>query len=186
MRRMIAVSCLLLLAFPPVSHALAQDEAKPAESTKPAEPPVHYYHLEFVVQELGTDGKPTNTRTYTTAVSTSTDGRDYSSIRTQSRIPIPTATNGSDTSYQYQDVGVNIDVHRALEVGHQLSFQLSATISGVAETRDAKLPLPVIRENKWQANVLVPIGKPTTVFTSDTLDSRGSMQLVVTATPAQK
>ena len=186
MCRTIALSCLLLFLFPFMLRASAQDEPKQAESAKAEEQSVHYYHLEFVVQDLGTDGKPTNTRTYTTSVSTSTDGRDYTSIRTQSRIPILTENNGSNTSYQYQDVGVNIDVHRALELGRQLSFQLNATISSVADTRDAKLPLPVIRENKWQANVLIPIGKPTIVFTSDTLDSKGSMQLVVTATPAQR
>jgi hypothetical protein len=33
--------------------------------------------------------------------------------------------------------------------------------------------------------VLIPIGKPSVVFTSDSLDNKGSMQLVVTATPLQ-
>lgn len=190
MRRTIIAACLLIFAFSFMSHALAQEGSKPAEQAKAAEPPSHYYHLEFVVQELGTDGKPTNTRTYTTTASTGMDPRDYASIRANSRIPILTGTVGAgnalvNTSYQYQDVGVNIDVHRALEVGRQLSFQLSAAISSVAETRDANLHQPIIRENKWQANVLIPVGKPTIVFTSDTLDSKGSMQLVVTATPVQ-
>jgi len=190
MRRTIVVSCLLLFALPFVSRALAQDEPKQAESAKAAEPQVRYYHLEFVVQELGKDGKPTNSRTYTTTVSTSPDQRYYTSIHTESKIPIITGAivsgNASvNTEYQYQDVGVNIDVHRVLEVGRQLSFQLNATISSVAENPDASLHQPIIRENKWQANVLIPVGKPTIVFTSDTLDSKGSMQLLVTATAAQ-
>jgi hypothetical protein len=179
---MIFVSCLLLFGFAFGSRALAQDEAKPAEAAKATEP-VHYYHLELVVQELGKDGKPTNSRTYTTTASTDPHGN--TSIRTNSRIPIVTGSSGGNTQFQYQNVGVNIDVRHAKEVGHQLSFELDADISSVAENSDANLHQPIIRENKWQAVVLLPVGKPTVVCTSDTLDSKGSMQLVVTATAVQ-
>jgi hypothetical protein len=37
----------------------------------------------------------------------------------------------------------------------------------------------------WDAPVLIPIGKPTVVFSSDALESKGGMQLVVTATLLQ-
>ena len=184
MRRTIFVSGLLLFAFAFTSRTLAQDQPKPAEPVKAAEP-VHYYHLELVVQELGTDGKPTNSRTYTTTVST--EDRGSASIRTQSRIPFPvgvTTSSGLGTQFQYEEVGVNIDARRAHDIGHQLSLDLTADISSVAE-RDPNLHQPIIRQNKWQAVVLIPVGKPSVVFTSDTLDSKGSMQLVVTATPVQ-
>lgn len=182
MRKTIFLSCLLLSTFAFVSRALAQ-EPKPTEPAKAAEP-VHYYHLELVVQELGKDGKPTNSRTYTTTVST--EDRGSASIRTQSRIPIAIATGSSagNTQFQYQDIGVNIDARRAHEIGRQLSIDLTADVSSVAE-RDPNLHEPIIRQNRWQAIVLIPIGKPSVVFTSDTLDSKGSMQLVVTATPLQ-
>lgn len=181
MRKTTVVFCILLFAFAFASRSLAQDEPKPQQPSKAAEP-VHYYHLELVVQELGTDGKPTNSRTYTTTVST--EDRGSASIRTQSRIPMVTGSIAGNTQFQYQDVGVNIDARRVHEVGRQLSLDLTADVSSVAE-RDPNLHQPVIRQNKWQAIVLIPIGKPSVVFTSDTLDSKGSMQLVVTATQMQ-
>jgi hypothetical protein len=191
MRKMIFVSCLLLFANVLVSHAVAQDEPKPAEAARAAEAPAHYYHLDLVVQELGPDGKPTNSRTYTTTVSTESHGT--ASIRTNSRIPIVTSSTAPldkpsalvNTQWQYVDVGVNIDVHHAHEVGRQLSFDITSTISSMADSHEASLRQPIIRQNTWQAVVLIPIGKPTVVFTSDALDSKGSMQLVVTATSLQ-
>jgi hypothetical protein len=183
------VSCLLLFTYAFVPRTLAQDPSKPSEPAKAAEPPAHYYHLELVVQELGTNGKPTNSRTYTTTIST--DIRGSASIRTNSKIPIVTGSYSAanspaltNTQFQYQDIGVNIDVRRTQEVGRQLSFDITANVSSVAEN-DPTLHEPIIRQNQWQAVVLIPIGKPTVVCASDTLDSKGSMQLVVTATPVQ-
>lgn len=190
MRRVMFATCLLLLGFAFGPRSVAQDEPKPAEAAKAAEAPPRYYHLEFVVQELGKDGKPTNSRTYTTTVNT--DSRGSASIRTDSRIPFVTGSYSTgpqdsshmNTQYQYQDVGVNIDAQRAHEIGRQLSLELTANITSVAED-DPRVHEPIIRQNKWQAVVLIPIGKPTVVFTSDALDSKGSMQLAVTATPVQ-
>ena len=192
MRKIIFTFCFVFIGLAFAPHAIAQDAPKTQETATPAAVPGHYYHLEFIVQELGADGKPMNSRTYTTT--TSTDARDNASIRSNSRIPVATGSyqTGSDaastlvnTQFQYMNVGVDIDVHRAREIGRQLSFDLTADISSMAESRDPKLHQPVIRQNKWQAAVLVPVGKPTVVFTSDALDSKGSMQLVVTATPVE-
>ena len=189
MRKMTFVFCLLLFGFAFASQASAQDEPKPAQPSKTAEP-AHFYRLEFVVQELGQDGKVTNSRTYRTTVSTSTDSRDqFASIRANSRIPMVTGTVGQgnavvNTQFQYQDVGVNIDAQRARDIGHQLSIELTANITSVAGT-DTSVHEPILRQNKWQSVVLIPIGKPTVAFTSDSLDSKGSMQLMITATPLQ-
>ena len=189
MRKKSVVSSLLLFAFVFAARSLAQDGPKAPEPSQGSETAAHYYHLEFVVQELSKEGKPTNTRTYTTTVST--DSHETASIRTDSRIPIVVSQTSSDNAkspnmqFQYQDVGVNLDAMHAREVGHKLSLDLTANITSVAETLDARLHEPIIRQNKWQAVVLIPIGKPTVAFTSDALDSKGSMQLVVTATPLQ-
>lgn len=191
MRKTIFVSSLFFFAFVFASRICAQEQPKASEVSRAAQAAAHFYHLEFVVQELGTDSKPTNSRTYTTTLSTEAHGPV--SIRTQSRVPIVTgATTTSDkpnapvnTQFQYVDVGVNLDASNAHEVGRQLSFDISADISSVAEARDAKLLAPVIRQNRWQAVVLIPTGKSTVLFTSDALDSKGSMQLVVTATAMQ-
>jgi hypothetical protein len=40
----------------------------------------------------------------------------------------------------------------------------------------------VIRQNTWVGPVVIPVGKPTVVFSSDALESKGGMQVSVTAT----
>jgi len=189
MRKMIAVTSFLLFALAFGAPVLAQGEPKLPQTSKAVEAPAHYYHLEFVVQEMGTDNKPANSRTYTTTVST--DDAEFASIRTNSRLPIVTSSTTTpdnpkdvNTAFQYFDVGVNIDAHHAREINRQLSLDLNVEISSLA-ARDPDLHQPIIRQNKWKAVVLIPIGKRTVVFTSDALDSKGSMQLVVTATPLQ-
>jgi len=191
MRKIVLFCCLVFVAMLYGPKSLAQDSTSAAEPAKASQGPAHFYHLEFVVQEMGTDGKATNSRSYTATVST--DPHDHgTSIRTNSRIPVPTGSfSGGEnaplinTQFQYVDVGVNIDAHNAHENGRQLSLDLVADVSSVAPTGDARIHQPVIRQNKWQASVLIPIGKPVVVFTSDSLDSKGSMQVVATATPLQ-
>jgi len=188
MRKTILIWCLLLASAAVVPPAYAQDASQPAETAKAPEPPAHYYRLEIVVQELGADGKPTNSRSYTTTVSTDSH-EAQSSIRTGSKIPIASSSSSSghesNTQFQYVDVGVNIDARRTREIGRQLSIDLTADVSSVASASDLVLHQPIVRQNRWQAVVLIAIGKPTVVFTSDSLDSKGSMQLVATATPLQ-
>lgn len=84
-----------------------------------------------------------------------------------------------------QNVGIDIDVRHAQEVGRQLAFDLTAILSSVAAESDRYLHEPIFRENRWQASVIVPIGKQSAVFTSDAIDSKGSMRVIVTATPIQ-
>ncbi len=177
--------CFLLLsslALPALTRA--QDADKTTEAAKGSEPPPHYYHLVFLVQDLDGAGKPTNSRTYTTSVST--DRHFTGQIRTGSRFPIATGSSGSgagmSTQFQYVDLGVNFDLMHVVEVGREISIDLSAELSSMADARDPSLHQPVIRQNRWHAPVLLPIGKPTVVFTSDSLDSKGSLQVTATAT----
>lgn len=181
MRKFMAVCLFLLGSFAFAGAVLAQDAAKPAEATK-GEPPAHYYRVTFTVQEVDQAGKPTNSRSYETTLST--HARPVS-IRTGSRIPFVTATNkdGSPDSWQYLDTGVDIDVQQVQEVGRELGLTINADVRGAAKSDDPKTQQPIIRNNKWNAPVLVPIGKPTVVFTSDDLEDRGSLRMVVTATP---
>jgi hypothetical protein len=183
--QIVLTCCLLILVPASAGKLLAQESAKPQEAARTPEPPAHFYHLEFVVQETGADGKPTNTRTYSGTVSTSRTDRGFST-RTGSRVPIATGAyndgNSKNTQFQYIDVGVNIDARDARDEGDKLALSLNADISSLAGTQNISgVNEPVVRQNKWQASVLVPIGKPTVVFTSDVLDSKGGMQLVVTA-----
>ncbi len=56
MRKITFICCLLLCSLL-VSHKAFAQDSKPQESAKAAEPPAHYYHLDYLVQELGADGK---------------------------------------------------------------------------------------------------------------------------------
>jgi hypothetical protein len=193
--RKIAISFFLLLVVPFAGQAYAQDEHETQaatsvqESAKQPEQPVHYYHLDLVVQELGENGKPVNSRTYSCTVSTAHNERD--SVRIGSRVPIATGSvpigNGQvNTQFQYQDVGVNFDVSEVHEVGGKLAMSLGAELNSLGPATQiggTNGPVePVKNENKWHTPVLIPIGKSTLVFTSDDMDSKGGMQLVVTAT----
>ena len=195
MRRFVLAFCIVLTASESGCLVHAQDDAKanttakPQESQRAPEPPTHYYRLDFVVQELGTDGKPTNSRSYSTSVSTRM--RDGTSvIRTGSKIPIVTGaytkTGEADKNMnqiQYLDIGVNITANDTHEVGDQLAVNLSAEITSLASPAGLSTASdPVIRQNKWQSAVLIPIGKRTVVFASDDLDSKGGMQVLLTAT----
>ncbi len=186
----IVFACCLVLISGSAGRLLAQDSEKAPESSKAPEPPAHFYHLEFVVQETGPDGKPTNSRTYSGTVSTSRTDRGFA-MRTGSRVPVTTGAPSSENKgmpvqFQYIDVGVNIDAQSARESGDKLALWLVADISSLADAAtSSNNGAPVVRQNRWQASVLLPIGKPTTVFTSDVLDNKGAMQLVVTVTPVK-
>lgn len=183
--RKIAICCCLLLLIPSFAHnAFAQDTPKLQDAVKAPPPPDHFYHLDFVIQEVSADGKPMNSRSYSTTASTRWGGRSLS-VRTGSRIPIATSSEKSgETQYQYFDIDVNIDVCDTREVGNQLSLALTAEVTSLgSSTSPSSFTGPIIHKNKWQAPILIPIGKPTVVFKSDDLNTKGGMQVVVTAAP---
>lgn len=191
MRKTTIIS-IILLAIAGFGHkAVAQDQPS-AQQAAPAE---HFYRLDFVVEDLNADGKVVNSRSYSTAVSTNAHGRTVS-IRSGSKIPFATGSySGGDgkegtsplvnTQYQYEDVGADIDVRDAHDVSGQLAFNLTAVLSSVAANTDPNLHEPVIRQDKWEAFVLVPIGKQSVVCKSDSADSKGSTRVLVTATAMQ-
>jgi len=189
MRKFTTLCCLLFLTLTVGRRITAQDTAStPASKTQDtAKPPVHYFHLDFVVEELGADGKPVNSRNYSTSVSTGPKGG--MSIRTGSRIPVVTGSTESSgkesQQFQYVDVGVNFDVNDAHETGSQLAMNLTVDLSALAQPIDPSTHQPVIRQNRWQAALLIPVGKPSVAFTSDSLDNKGSTRVVVTATSLQ-
>lgn len=187
MRKLVVCFCLLLLApvFTGATHA--QANAEKAETAKAPAAPAQFYHLRFVVEELDAAGKPTNSRSFSTTASTA--GFQYGNIVAGTRVPIATAApiskeNGNlQTQYTYVDAGVKITPQDLKVVGDRLSFNLTASVSSViSPTAPGGVPDPVLRQNVWNGTVLVPIGKSTVVFESDSLDSKGSMQLMVTAT----
>lgn len=184
---------VVLLIAPLASQSIAMTQEAPKndapEAAKAAKAEQHFYHLNFIVQELDVNGKPVNGRSYFTIIGT--ESRTNVRIRTSSRVPVPIASStvstnlGMPTQFQYLNVSVNFDVRNAHEVGRQLALDVGAEVNSLAPTSSPNIHEQVVRNNQWDAPVLIPIGKATPIFTSDSLDSKGSMQVVVTATPLQ-
>ena len=191
MRKMTLLFLFMLLPLALGRSSIAQDAPSAQQATKAQEvapaPPAHYYHLDFVIEELGADGKPVNSRAYSTTIST--QHNSTMSIRAGSRVPIAIGSNEANgkenTQFQYEDVGVNFDARNAHDMDRQLAFDLTATLSGVAKSNDPQVHAPVIRQNSWQATVLIPVGKSTVLFTSDSTDNKGAIRVLVTATPIE-
>ncbi|MEP7363817.1 MAG: hypothetical protein ABI972_11225 [Acidobacteriota bacterium] len=156
----------LMLAVCLAVPAFAQEAAK-------------FYKLDFVVKELD-DNKVVSAKSYTTFATSDQKERYVCSVRTGNRVPYQAALN----SWQYADVGVNIDCAGAArdwngQIMLSVVAEISTLPSGAEATPNA---LPTVRQNKWNSTVVLPIGKATTLFSSDDLNSKRKMQLELTAT----
>jgi hypothetical protein len=173
-----AATILSLLALSAAPACLVAQDATPKA-------PDHYYKLTLTVEQTNDAGQVTNTRTYVATVET---GGGTQEIRTGSKIPVETGTANGNTQFQYIDVGVMFDVRNVKDVADKLGFTLVTEVSSVAPGANASSGMnpapgePIIRSNKWNSGVLVPIGKPTVVFSADNLEDKGKMQVEVTAT----
>jgi hypothetical protein len=180
-KTILSLPLLALTMVPGSGFAQAPDATKTVEPQK-------FYKLEFVVKEVE-GGKVLNARTYTTTVSD--NPRDsQAQLRAGGRVPYQTTTTTGDKtlqSYQYFDIGVNIDCRAVKQVESGLSLYVSANISSVPT--DAVVPAaastapPTVRQNTWSSVTIVPLKKPTVIFSSDDPASKRQMQLELTATP---
>jgi hypothetical protein len=133
-----------------------------------------FYRLDFSVKELD-DNKVVSVKKYSTFI-----GNDESaSIRTGNKVPIQTSAG----NYQYYDIGVNIDCKRIREVNGQLAVSVVAEISSIPVPEGPAIQQPMIRQNRWAAAVSVEPGKPSTLFSSDDMNSKRKVQLELIATP---
>ena len=155
-------SCGLLMLALITGACLAEDTAAPAK----------FYKLDFVVKEVeGT--KVLNTRSYSFLTTQVT--HEACSIRTGNKVPV--AGGG------YLDVGVSIDCYEVKETQLGLSIGVAADISSIPAESQVPVSGQVIRQNKWRSVVVVPLKKPTVIFSSDDLTSKHQMQLELAATP---
>lgn len=190
MKKVVVFLAAVGLAVAPAS-LLAQETNSPA-----ANPPEHFYKLNLVVAETNEAGKVVNARAFVATIQTNANGTQ--SIRTGDRVPVA-MTGGQGGIFQYMDMGVNFDISRVKESGGKLSFRLGTDVSSFADaqaqsngaaagspseqsTAAGSSGHPVIRQNKWDSSVLIPVGKPTIVFSADDLQGKGKMQVEVTAT----
>jgi hypothetical protein len=137
-----------------------------------------YYHLDFAVKEMES-GKVINARAYSMTISTGDTGG--SSIRAGNKVPASTGGSGPGSS-TYLDVGVNIDCRAAKEIQDQLALNVATEISSLAADPSSSA-LPLVRQTKWSSNVIVPLRKPTTIFSSDDPTTKRQTQLELTAIP---
>ncbi len=157
------IAALLLTAA-----CFAQDNAPPEQP--------RFYKLDFAVKELSA-GKVTNARSYVTIVRAE---HSTQSIRTGDKVPVPAGPSGSG-QFTYIDVGVNIDVTDVTQAGSDLRLHVGADVSSAE--KDGTLPNPIIRQTRWSSTVILPMRKPTTLFSSDSAGSKTQTQFELTATP---
>jgi hypothetical protein len=182
MRKSVLITAILILlsfalfAVPVRAQEGKASDSKPSETKPQAD--AHYYRLQFVLKELGDDGHVVNSRTYDTNVATA--GRS-SQVRAGTKIPVRT---DDKNEIQYIDLGVNIDCDSAHDTLQGIGLHISTEISSIGNSPgSSQSGLPVVRQNRWSSETLLPIGKPTVVFSSDNLENKGRMQVEVTATP---
>jgi hypothetical protein len=155
---------LLALLTLGVCSAQAQDAPK-------KEPEAKYFHLNFVLKELD-EGKVVNSRAYSTVISTNARAGGCN-VRSGDKVRRP---QNSEI-----DVGVSFDCGPFEEVGNSLVIRLTAELSTLAATTENGSD--IIRQNKWSSSVIVPIGKPSVVYSSEDLMSKHKMEIELTVTP---
>jgi hypothetical protein len=157
----------------------AQQVVKAGESSSQvvhalSQTPRHFYRLDFVLRETG-DDKTISQRSFTMNVSADPqEGRERTwwNLRAGTRLPVrdPNGTN-------FVDVGVNLDI-TAKDADNALQLEITAEISSVPTEPGASIP-PPIRQMKVKGAVFAPLGKPTTVFTTEDPGSRHQFELQV-------
>ena len=165
------LKCLAIFAALTAAQCFPQTpEPKPEE-------PAKYFRLDFTVKELE-GGKVVSSRSYFTSASTQRDGGCL--MRSGDKIP----TQTGDKTFTYLDVGVSIDCNSLKLVDSQLSLHINADVSGPITAPESGVSSPpLIRQNKWNAVVLIPLRKQVTIFSSDGASTKRQMQMELTATP---
>jgi hypothetical protein len=65
-----------------------------------------------------------------------------------------------------------------MEVSADISSVSDSKMEGAAGARG----MPMIQQNKWNSQVVVILGKPTVLFSSDEVTSKRTLELELTAT----
>jgi hypothetical protein len=138
-----------------------------------------FYRLDFVLKELEA-GKVISTRTYTMKIADGPPFNGSSSVRMGDKIPVP--AGGSNSAFTYVDVGVSIDCRMLKATDGYITVQVTADVSSVVGAGS----VPLISQTKWGGAAIVPLRKPTLLFSADgATTTKRQMQLEITATPIQ-
>lgn len=145
--------------------------------TPETKPEAKFYKLDIVLKELEA-GKVVTSRAYVIALSSGS-----ASVRTSDRVAITTGGPQS-TQFNFMDIGVNIDCRVLSATPTELGLGVTADISSLGDNKGGTLP-PTINQTKWNAHAIVPLRKPTMIFSADGASSKRQTQLEITATPLQ-
>ena len=174
MFKTIAISVLFLTTI----AALSQEKKVDSPSAGGKEP--RYFRLDFVVREL--DGKRAiSSRNYSMNMVANDRSHSFSSIRTGNRVPIPATSK--EAQFAYSDIGVNIDCSDAETVGSEVALSLTAELSSLSDVPANIATPPLLRSTRWRSSALIPIAKPTVVFTAQDDKTNHTLEMEVTATP---
>ncbi len=135
-------------------------------------PPPKFYKLNFVVKDME-DGKVVTSREY--FVDVSTDQGPRAQIRGKSNVTV-----GIPGNTRSENIGTDIDCAHVRQYGDDLAFDLVADVTSLLGENEQH---PITRDNRWSAQVLIPLKKPTVVVSSDDNTTKRVMQIEVTATP---
>lgn len=162
--------------------ALSQDTAAsaPQAKTQDSASTGQYFRLTFRVIQISPEGKVVDSRAYTT--STGEQQHNGSSIRTGDRIPVTVKTGET----QYLDVGTNIDVNFVRATNSIVQIYVMAHLSTSSTVPPAPADFPVIRQTSWSGPVMLSLGKPMVIFSSDNIADRGKIELELTAVSIEK
>lgn len=159
---------LFLTGAASLPWAAAQETAKQSE---PQVKPSDSYKVEFTVNEMDS-GKKINSRSYMMLLRAEPVPKftDTKRLRVGSRVPYATGT-GSASSFQYQDVGMNIDC-RLLPMGNgnvviDTNWEYTSLEPGASHDT---LP-PVFRQVRSSVEAVVPLSKPTVISEMDDVAS---------------
>lgn len=165
-----------------VASAGAQVSTLPQNGAKSEPEKRAYYRLVFNVREVE-DQKVINSREYTATQSSGPGKR--ARIRSNSKVPYAT----SDNAYQFFDLGVNIDCLDLQETNGAVSISVQIEISNAVAAAPGAPPvtakIPVIRQFIWGGDVVLPLRKPTIIYSSDDPSSKRQMQIELTVTPVK-
>ncbi len=176
---MLGLAGLLALQCPAQKNGSTPDKESSAQAADAV--PKKFYRLNFMMQELEND-RVINSRSYSMILR---GGAERGAIRSDQSVPY-SSKSGANTEWHQINVGVNIDCRKLEELGGQVSLSITADISSVIESHGeagSSPSVPIIRHNRWESTVFLPVKKPTVLFSSDDPASKRKMQLLLTVTP---
>ena len=165
---------LAIVGLGGVLHGQEGSKTPPPRVIDKAVKPLSVYRLEFTVREVE-DGKRLNSRTYVMSVEDGSGGK----VSVGNRVPY-----SAGSSFQYEDVGINIDCTLHEREGYVLLQTVGIDISSVVKGAEGESEThnPVFRNARARVAAAVTPGKPTMITSLDDVSSNRRYEVEVTAT----